>query len=94
MTPARRQKLTAACDLIAAVTRDDAWAERTSSTRDALIRLGAQFVDGNTNTMRLGGVTASCSWDKGEHLLTRWAANARTALAQGTDNNTATEEEE
>ena len=32
------------------------------------------------------GVTASCAWDNGEHLLTRWAANARTALEQDDDN--------
>ena len=80
MTPARRAKLIAAIDLIDAVTRADQWAERAQATRNALIGIGAAFIEGNTNTMRLAGVTASCTWDKGEHLLTRWAANARTAI--------------
>jgi hypothetical protein len=82
MTPARRKTLTDAIDLIAHVTRHDAWGMLADSTRAELIRLGATFPEGNTNTIRLAGVTASCTWDAGEHLLTRWAANARTALEQ------------
>lgn len=86
MTPARRKTVTEALDLIADVTQHDAWAICTEATRDALIRLGAVLIDGNTNTMRLAGVTASCTWDKGEHLITRWAANARIALEQDDSN--------
>jgi len=94
MTPARRKTLTDAVDLIASTARADGWATQTGETREALIRLGARFVDGNTNTMRLAGVTASCTWDAGEHLLTRWAANARAAMAEGDDTNRGAEEEE
>ena len=94
MNPDRRQTLAIAVDLIADVTNHDAWAICTEATREALITLGAQFVNGNTNTMRLAGVTASCTWDNGEHLLLRWAASARAALAEGTDENAPTEEEE
>jgi hypothetical protein len=35
--------------------------------------------------MKLEGVSALCGFDNGEHLLLRWAANARTALAEGDD---------
>jgi hypothetical protein len=94
LTPARRKSLTEAVDLIADVTNHDAWAICTEATRDALIGMGASFVDGNTNTMRLGGITASCTFDKGEHLLLRWAANARAALTQGTDASPSSDEEE
>ncbi len=82
MTPARRQKLKAGLEIIADVNDADAWDMLTTETRAALIDIGAAFVDGNTNLMRLGGVTASCTFHKGEHLLLRWAANARNALAQ------------
>jgi hypothetical protein len=83
MTPARRQTLTDAIDLITDVTRHDAWGMLADSTRAELMRIGATiYCVGNTNTIRLAGVTASCTWDAGEHLLTRWAANARTALEQ------------
>lgn len=80
MTPARRKLLTDAIDLIRAASNAETF--DAAAIRDALIGMGARFIDGNTNTMRLAGVTASCAWDKGEHLLTRWAANARTALEQ------------
>ncbi len=82
MTPARRAKLEAAIACIQQVTNDDAWDIRAESTRNALIGIGASFVFGNTNIVRLGGVTASCTYDKGEHLLVRWAANARKALEE------------
>lgn len=85
MTPARRKTLEDALDLIADVTNHDAWAICAEATRDAMIRLGAVFIDGNTNTLRLAGVTASCTWDAGEHLITRWAATARAKLAEGND---------
>ena len=94
MTPARRQKLEAALDLIRDVNDADAWGTLTAETRAALIKLGAAFIDGNTNTMRFAGVTASCTFHAGEHLLLRWAANARTALAEGTATNASTGEEE
>lgn len=84
MTPARRQTLTEAIALIRAASNAESF--DAAAIRDALIGMGARFIDGNTNTMRLAGVTASCSWDNGEHLLTRWAANARTALEQDDDN--------
>ena len=94
MTLARRQKLEAGLAIIADVNDADAWDMLTAETRNALIGIGAAFVDGNTNTMRLGGVTASCTFPKGEHLLLRWAANARKALAEAGPDNTGTEEEE
>ena len=94
MTPARRQKLEDGLAIISDVNDADAWDMLTAETRAALIGIGAAFVNGNTNTMRLAGVTASCTFDKGEQLLLRWAANARACLAEGTDENTATEEEE
>jgi hypothetical protein len=103
VTPARRKTLTDAIDLIADVTNHDAWAICTEATREALITLGAQFgetpvpIDDDEDLahfMTLGGVFALCAWDNGEHLLLRWAANARTALAEGTDENAPTEEEE
>ena len=94
MTPARRQKLEAGLAIIRAVNDADAWDTRTAETREALISAGASFVDGNTNTIRLGGVTASCTYDKGEHLLLRWAANARKALAEADPADEASEEEE
>lgn len=81
MTPARRNKLEAAIAIIAHVNDADAWDMLTAETRTELIGIGAAFVDGNTNIMRLGGVTASCTFHNGEHLLLRWAANARRALA-------------
>lgn len=83
MTPARRQKLIAAIDLIQSVTQADDWADRAVSTRNALIGMGARFTFGNTNTISLAGVQANCAWDAREHLLTRWAANARKALEEG-----------
>jgi hypothetical protein len=92
MTPARRQTLADAIDLIRAASNAEAF--DAEAVRTDLIGLGARFIDGNTNTMRLAGVTASCSWDKGEHLLTRWAANARTALQQADDQDGEGEEEE
>lgn len=93
MTPARRAKLEAAIALIRDVNDADAWGTLTAETRAGLIGLGAVFFDGPANTMRHAGITASCTFDNGEHLLLRWAANARTALAEGTDTN-ATDEEE
>lgn len=90
MTPARRQKLEAGLAIIRDVNGSDAWDMLTAETRTALIKIGAAFVEGNTNTIHLGGVTASCTHDKGEHLLLRWAANARAALAEADG----TEEEE
>lgn len=94
MTPAQRQKLEAGLEIIRDVNDADAWDMLTAETRTALIKVGARFVEGNTNTMRLGGVTASCTYDKGEHLLLRWAANARAKLAEGTDASLTTDEEE
>jgi hypothetical protein len=91
MTPAARQKLEAGLAIIKDVNDADAWDMLTAETRTELIKGGASFTDGLTNTMRLGGVTASCTHDKGEHLLLRWAANARTKLAEADD--TAEEEE-
>lgn len=94
MTPARRQKLVAGLAIIRDVNDADAWGTLTAETRTALIEIGAIFVNGNTNTMRLGGVTASCTFDAGEHLLLRWAAHARTALAQGDHAHPSSDEEE
>ena len=94
MTPARRQKLEDGLAIISDVNDADAWDMLTAETRAALIGIGAAFVNGNTNTIRLAGVTASCTFDNGEQLLLRWAANARAALAEGTDANLTTEEEE
>jgi len=94
MTPARRQKLEAGLAIIKVVNDADAWDWRTPETRAALIEAGASFIDGLTNTMRLGGVTASCTHDKGEHLMLRWAANARKELAEADPRTPATEEEE
>ena len=59
MTPAARQKLEAGLAIIADVNDADAWDTLTDEARERLIEVGAAFVDGNTNTMRLGGVTAS-----------------------------------
>ena len=93
MTPDRRATLAAAIDLIRDVNDADAWGTLAAETRTALIKLGAAFVEGNTNTLRLGGVTASCSWDAGEHLILRWSANARTALAEAEETPSTDEEE-
>jgi hypothetical protein len=92
MTPARRETLTKAIALIEATTRADAWDTQAEATRQALADLGAEFGKSpgrrnSTNGMLLAGVGAHCKFDKGEHLLLRWAANARTALAEGTDDN-------
>lgn len=78
MTPARRANLNAAIDLIRAASNAESF--NASATRNALRGMGAKFSD--TYTIRLAGITASCTWDEGEHLLTRWAANARKALEQ------------
>jgi hypothetical protein len=94
MTPARRQKLEDGLAIISDVNDADAWDMLTAETRAALIGIGAAFVNGNTNTMRLAGVTASCTFHPGEHLLLRWAANARAALAEGNDANLTIDEEE
>ena len=93
MTPARRKQLEDGIAIIRDVNDADAWDMLTAETRTALIGAGAAFVDGNTNTIRLGGVTAHCTHDKGEHLLLRWAANARRALAEAEDPETGEEEE-
>ena len=93
MTPARRKKLEDGIAIIRDVNDADAWDMLTTETRTALIGAGAAFVDGNANTIRLGGVTASCTYDKGEHLLLRWAANARKALAEAEDPEAGEEEE-
>jgi len=94
MTPRRRKTLTAALDLIRDAVARDQLGDFTDTFRAKLIALGAQFIEGQTNTMRLAGVTASCTWHAGEHLIMRWAANARTALAEAADDNSNTEEEE
>ncbi len=82
MTPARRQKLIAATDLIRAASNADSF--DAEAVKTALRELGAKIVDQHTNTysVRLAGVTASSTYDKGEQLLIRWAANARAALAE------------
>jgi hypothetical protein len=95
MTPARRETLTKAIALIEATTRADAWDTQAEATRQALADLGAEFTVNRIWTERtaprfrvkLAAVTAYCDFDNGEHLLLRWAANARTALAEGTDDN-------
>jgi hypothetical protein len=92
MTPARRQKLEEALAIIRDVNDADAWAMLTAETRTALVNLGAHFLEPalptppgkeRVFTLTLGGVSAACAFDQGEHLLLRWAANARTALAEG-----------
>lgn len=93
MTPARRHKLEAGLAIIRTVNDADAWDTRTELARRLLIEAGASFVDGLTNTMRLGGVTASCTHDKGEHLMLRWAANARKELAEADPAEMAREEQ-
>lgn len=92
MNPGRRKLLTDAVALIRAASNADTF--DVPATRAALMRLGVGFVEGNTNTMKLSGVTASCSWNAGEHLMLRWAANARTALLEDDDTPGTTEEEE
>jgi hypothetical protein len=95
MTPARRETLTKAIALIEATTRADAWDTQAEATRQALADLGAEFTVRRIwfdradlrFSVKLAGVAGRCDFDKGEHLLLRWAANARTALAEGTDDN-------
>ncbi|MGL5446579.1 MAG: hypothetical protein ACRDBL_04640 [Rhabdaerophilum sp.] len=87
MTPTRRKTLLDAIDLIECTTRAGDWATDTEATLQALASLGGRFVEGSPDTFILAAVTAHCAWDKGEHLLTRWAANARATLAEGTDDN-------
>jgi hypothetical protein len=83
MTPAARKKLIAATDLIRAASNADSF--DAEAVKNALRGMGAKIDDQQTNTysIRLAGVTASSTYDKGEQLLVRWAANARTALAEG-----------
>lgn len=83
MTPARRQKLIAATDLIRRASNADSF--DAEAVKAQLRELGAKIDDQQTNTctVRLAGVTASSTFDKGEQLLIRWAANARAALAEG-----------
>ena len=94
MNPARRQTLEEGLAIIRDVNDADAWALLTTETRTALIALGATFGETPIPTdddedlahvMTLGGVSALCGFDNGEHLILRWAANARTALAEGDD---------
>lgn len=82
MTPVTRQKLVAATDLIRAASNADTF--DVEAVKTALRELGAKIDDQHTNTysVRLAGVTASSTYDKGEHLLVRWAANARAKLAE------------
>lgn len=82
MTPALRQKLVAAVDLIRRASNADSF--DADAVKNALRGMGAKIVDQHTNTysVRLAGVTASSTYDKGEHLLVRWAANARAKLAE------------
>jgi hypothetical protein len=84
MTPARRKLLTDAIDLIRAASNAETF--DAVAIRDALIGMGARFFDVHHHAMHLGGVTARCAWYNGEHLLTRWAANARTTLEQDDGN--------
>lgn len=90
MTPARRKTLTDAIDLIRAASNAETF--DASATRNALRVMGAKF--SGTYTIRLAGVTASCTWDVGEHLLTRWAANARKAIAESDPTDHTTDQEE
>ena len=92
MTPANRQTIEAALALIADVNDADAWDMLTAETRAGLVKLGAHFLEpalptppGNERvfTLTLAGVSAQCAFDNGEHLILRWAANARRALAEG-----------
>jgi hypothetical protein len=95
MTPARRETLTKAIALIEATTRADAWDTQAEATRQALADLGATMgtaskIEGGEDLgfcIVLARVMAICDFDAGEHLLLRWAASARTALAEGTDDN-------
>lgn len=95
MTPARRKKLEDGIAIIRDVNDADAWDMLTAETRTALIGAGARIIDQHTNTysISLGGVTASCTHDKGEHLFLRWAANARRVLAEAEDPEAGEEEE-
>lgn len=90
MTPADRQTIDTALALIADVNDADAWDMLTAETRAELSKLGASFGETGTapiaqpvHTLTLAGVSAQCAFDNGEHLILRWAANARRALAEG-----------
>lgn len=86
MTPARRNKLEQALAVIADVNDADAWGTLTAETRATLAGWGAEFMNTDKGGfIRFEGVSAACDFDRGEHLLLRWAANARTELAQGAD---------
>ena len=96
MTPEQRNTLEAALAIIADVNEADAWDMLTAETRAELVKLGATFGETPIPTdddeelahvLTLGGVTALCGFDNGEHLMLRWAANARAALAEGADAN-------
>jgi hypothetical protein len=96
MTAARHKLLTDALAIIADVNEADAWDMLTAETRAELVKLGATFGETPIPTdddeelahvLTLGGVTALCGFDNGEHLMLRWAANARAALAEGADAN-------
>ncbi len=90
MTPADRQTIEAALALIADINDADAWDTLTAETRGGLVKLGATFGENGAapiaqpvHVMTLAGVSALCAFDNGEHLILRWAANARRALAEG-----------
>lgn len=87
-----RQIIESALALIADINDADAWDVLTTETRNELVKLGATF--GETliptdddeelaHVMTLGGVSALCGFYNGEHVILRWAANARAALAEG-----------
>lgn len=94
MTPNRRQTLEVAVAIIREANGRDQLGDDPLQFRAKLIALGAQFIDGKRNTMKLAGITAALDFDNGEHLLLRWAANARQALAEAEPGDGREEEEE
>lgn len=93
MTPARRQTLEAAVAIIREANGRDQLGDDPLQFRAKLIALGAQFIDGKRNTMKLAGITATLDFDNGEHLMLRWARNASTALENAAPGEGSEEEE-
>lgn len=93
MTPSRRQTLEAAVAIIREANDRDQLGDDPLQFRAKLIALGAQFIDGKRNTMKLAGITTALDFDNGEHLMLRWAANASKAL-ENADAGESSEEEE
>ncbi len=78
MTPVMRARLQSAVDYVLAAVSAGTGAKEIIGVLVADHR--AFYRTGNTNELRVAGVTATCTWAGTDVLLDRWRGNAVTRL--------------